>query len=254
MDDFSEFNVKDYPSFLYKYCRFDENEHYLDIIKSNTFYFASPEELNDPIDCYSNLITIDGGIDDIRYWLSKFKERISEDFFWQSILSGKFKDEYLIPEMKKIRVLCMSTNPRSAPMWAHYAASQTGFCIKFNTNKLINHKQSFHFFKINYNNTFKKVSFWNRTETAIFEYVLTQKSEEWKYEEERSFIEYGETKKSKFNKHAIEGIYFGMRTRQEDIDKTIKIASKLPNFKEIAFMKIQVNNDNFCLELVPFKV
>lgn len=153
-------------------------------------------------------------------------------------------------------------------MWAHYADSHQGICIKYNfssfdLSSLIDGKSNkIAFFNdIEYSNEkltdtanqYKKVNEISGND------ALFLKSEDWKYENELRLLYFDVNGKGDYTSidapHCIEAIYFGYKCSDEDKktihkilkDKTVKIKDENGNFKSenIKFYQMEIDKDNF---------
>ena len=152
-------------------------------------------------------------------------------------------------------------------MWAHYADSHQGICIKYNfssfdLSSLIDDKSNIIAF-------FNDIEYSNEklTDTAN-QYkegneisgndALFLKSEDWKYENELRLLYFDVNGKGDYTSidapHCIEAIYFGYKCSDEDKktihkilkDKTV-IKDENGNFKSenIKFYQMEIDKDNF---------
>lgn len=153
-------------------------------------------------------------------------------------------------------------------MWAHYADSHQGICIKYNfssfdLSSLIDGKSNkIAFFNdVEYSNEkltdtanqYKKVNEISGND------ALFLKSEDWKYENELRLLYFDVNGKGDYTSidapHCIEAIYFGYKCSDEDKktihkilkDKTVKIKDENGNFKSenIKFYQMEIDKDNF---------
>lgn len=126
------------PRFIYKYHPI--NIHLIELLVNGEFYLATREQLNDPMDS-SFTITHE---DYRRLYLERYpslkdesKTYLSEAFFnWQTE-AGKldFVFQDLGIEKKEERITCFSEDGNNPLMWSHYAANNTGVCLKFDLEK-----------------------------------------------------------------------------------------------------------------------
>jgi len=124
---------------LYKYRKF--NEWTIDGLINSSHYFASPIELNDPLDCQ---ICTKNIIDDAIAMLHQNYMRTSpENEKIPALIENlkMIKDHYMKPvdeaygRLIKIGVLSLSkvspNEPDSILMWSHYTQDHTGLCLEF---------------------------------------------------------------------------------------------------------------------------
>jgi hypothetical protein len=122
---------------------------------------------------------------------------------------------------------CFSESHRSSLMWSHYSNSHTGFCVRYSLNKLLESIPIRKHAKVDYNNEIYNVlgaitKDFNAGQ-EIIEKILLQKSEDWAYEEEYRLILKKESsskddlfQQMAHDNSAVDRIYFGLESKQED--------------------------------------
>lgn len=145
------------PDILYKYRDWN-NPYHKDCLIKNTIFIPSPNQFNDPFDCR---ISVDFALhsleerefyieETLRYRILPLRAANRETFDYEAEkikLSSLLKNtEQLSIEMDNLRaygfnehygILSLSERWDSIAMWAYYADSHKGFCIGFNTERLI---------------------------------------------------------------------------------------------------------------------
>jgi hypothetical protein len=126
------------PRYIYKYHPI--NIHLIELLVNGEFYLATREQLNDPMDS-SFTITFE---DYLRLYLERYpslkdkKEAyLTETFFnWKTEAEKiEFVFQDLGIERKEQRITCFSEDGNNPLMWSHYAANNTGVCLKFDLEK-----------------------------------------------------------------------------------------------------------------------
>ena len=126
-------------------------------------------------------------------------------------------------DVKKYRILCLSKNVKNSVMWAHYSDNHNGICIG------LDHNQDINFFKtllrVKYVSEYPIYNYIREYDTHMtVQHVFGTKSMDWKYEREYRIIKdinsngFRNNGLLKFNKKILTRIYFGLKTKQEDID------------------------------------
>jgi hypothetical protein len=140
--------------YLYKFMPFNKNA--LMIILRHELYFASPDKLNDPIDCLHNIRIknlSDLKEDDIIPMISKNRSFIT----WRVDLSDSEIAKHLVEDQlallnliiqiiriktyNKIGVCSFSNAYKDQRLWSHYADSSYGLCLVFD-KELLTHKRA----------------------------------------------------------------------------------------------------------------
>lgn len=207
-----------YPStaFAYKKC----STYLYQMLVNNQLCLISPTEFNDPFDCpIRELLYKD---DDVAVLLHRAYEDclkvscfVSNTILNNNINGSKSKDvpgEYL-----------------NALMWAHYADSHKGVCIKYrfstsfaNLGNDYNGKISF-FKDVHYSDI--DLNSYSKTDSITMKDAFFLKGKQWAYENELRFISFDKDGTNKYDTidipNCIEAIYFGLHCSKND-RKTIQ--------------------------------
>jgi len=233
------------------------------ILFDNTLKFSSPNDFNDPFDCYDELLKYD----------------ITKEFIEEQIKIGilKFeKDEDKLPlhEQKKLlsnlynsdnetirnsldflrndlKISCFSELYNQILMWSHYADKHNGFCIGFDLD-LLSSSIDFILSKVNYSHDFEKINYCLSPNKAL-EYMISNKSIHWEYEKEirlRTNIRKTNFKDSEngiveINKDCIKEIYIGSKTHISN-EEAYLLETKYSNFNTI-IKKMELDKNSFKL-------
>ena len=241
--------------YLYKYCRLNRlpyskeniNIHTKSIITDNKLYFSSPADFNDPYDC-----NIPDGTDfpdeNIRILILK-KGKTSVKLIEKIQRNPTLLPQYLKQYIKDSGICCFSKLYDSILMWAHYANSHTGICLKFDTTK-----DSDFFKKPLYANYSEKPPFFDyhgKIQKEIAKFVVT-KFKTWQYEEEvrifKNATEISNNNKNgkrifQFKSEALQEIIFGVRTTEKDMEKIEKLC-KNSGKSHVKFSKMKLKEGN----------
>lgn len=154
---YDEDNTKNkIPPLIFKFRSLDDRKlikRAIEIIKGKKFYMPTRKQLNDPFE---------GG--NVKY--------ISPENI------GEFNDK-----INKSRILALSRNCFSAPLWAHYASECTGICFGFHTDKSFNCIQ-----KIVYADTIEKKQWFSTEINDAINREFIYKYKDWEYEDEYRII------------------------------------------------------------------
>lgn len=158
--------LKKIPPIIFKYRSLDTSKtigRTLDIILNHRLYMPKAEKLNDPFEGLNIKYLSDKTIDDYK--------AIIEDY----------------------RVLALSENCFSAPLWAHYAAEGNGLCLGFNT-----FGSFYEIKKIEYSDSIDKLAWLDDNPYAAAELEYLYKNKEWSYENEYRIAEKGNGEKTQY--------------------------------------------------------
>ncbi|GEM_PF-1344360 len=205
--------VKPKPKVLYKYHSI--NPYLTELIEKRSFWASRASLLNDHYDSSFDLTK--EFIQKVYLDEIKADQLINQNItpeqleIAKEILLSAF-DEKLLREWQNsyrssIRVCCFTTNPISELMWAHYADSAKGVCLKFSFDK-----------KSEFKRKIIPVVYTNRTilvKDKIDRFkALFKKRKVWKYEGEWRIL--GDEEKIPFAKTDLIGVIFGPGTLLED--------------------------------------
>jgi hypothetical protein len=175
--------IKDLPPLsLFKY--YDLSDKAINAVEQKYLYAPHPDQLNDPYDCYENIIEMTDphvALNIDKYWgLNSSLEEISEKL--------RSNDEYLIRclqyqlkmmTFQKTGVLSLTSDPENLLMWSYYS-NHKGFCVEFD---YVSFPFSFFGpFQINYQSEIETVS--ARPLELAFLYQTNIKHVSWKHEME----------------------------------------------------------------------
>lgn len=246
------------------------NEYTKELLENNEFYFSSPQQLNDPKDCYVNFV-YKGSEDEfiahmvkkgilvhptLENWLSNSTKTVDGKYLYQ-------KRE----QTNKVRVFCLSGLYNETLMWSHYAESHKGICIEFktynvpngaflNSDSLIPHFKNgnnFIIYKVKYEEEFpKEVNLLNENEWERTSNFIITKNASWEYEDEYRIVlptsEFnGDNYTIKFDKRALKSIIFGT-----NIDK-IKIR-EIYNIIDKNYLKKGISIDFYSMKFENYEL
>jgi hypothetical protein len=276
------------PDLMYKY-RTASDDH-LEALKNNILYASAPSCLNDPYEGSLYVDLKKRWKELYKTFLNHFYEQTGlrlaisvEDFADQDSFiielakcmgvyeheKKYFKDMWSIADkMVEVRLqkfqedlktdndelhrICSFSNVNdSTPMWSHYSAGYTGFCIGYNIKELNNDLTEL-LFPVRYTDEILEVddSFFNggKPNSSFYIDSLTRKSTQWSYEHEWRLLLLA---KSQQKSQAIDlpipkQIILGKNISEENENKIIQIASinNVPCFKHV------MRKDNYAFELI----
>lgn len=212
-----------YPKFIYKYRDWEDCNHRR-ILQKNELYVPSVSQLNDPFDC---LIKFDYSIIEkegltekvVDLFFTEFGNKITELGYNREFLIGNSDMNILstLIELKKyfdgifehnrkkhLGVISFSQKWDNLLLWSHYSNSHKGFCIGFDTRKLIDSDFFHNGCNVFYPDEYPLV---NPMKDGIEQVVRVfyNKSRDWEYESEYRMTKlFGwDTDEERFNKQKI---------------------------------------------------
>lgn len=216
---------------IYHYFKFRPiNKYFIESLVRPSLYFAKPDSLNDPFDCrldirksFERAVTIAQG---------KRKHSL------QAALRNKELLENFTRQFKDFGVCSFSLLRGSFDvplLWSHYADGHKGVCLlyRFTEEFLDNPKEIIGVDKVKYGNNI--LTNWlidshiepdeNGFVIELIKFLLTAKSEDWKYENEARIIR---STHGNFDipRGCLEQVCFGLRTLPADVDLVIKLAKE----------------------------
>lgn len=236
---------------VFKYHRINKN--FYDLLINNEIWFSDPFSYNDPFDCN---LTIDGNNtpEQIKKYfkIANWKNLKDTDEAIQRLIETDFVDKEAFQKkinfiseqvIGKLGLACFGQTKDNFLMWAHYTENHKGICLEFD------HKKDEKFFrpfkKVNYDESYPVYNYLNNINNVV-EQLMLHKSNHWKGEKEVRLIK----KKCglyAFNTESLIGIYFGVRTPNEQI-KTIKtLIQELQKYNQVKFYKATIDTKDYKL-------
>lgn len=177
----SEKDRRQLPETLFKY--YELNEYSLESLENHEIYASHPNQLNDPFDTVSDLVSFDH-VESIGTILSEsIKEEpvIRERFIEEPLSLGNLAEQsHTIQLYSKLGIFCLTEDPNNMLMWAYYTNHQ-GFCVEYDYSSF-----SFPFhgpFQMKYQEKFQILSIRNGAHVCML-YQSNIKSIEWSHEKE----------------------------------------------------------------------
>lgn len=234
----------DVPRCLYKYRTVDSAEK---LIKNHSIYFSSSKEFNDPFESAFNTLeeyTPKQYYDSFIY--AGMKPEIAEELTNQvtcGVIDGKTIIKQLTEDViSSMGYYCMTTKPNNLLMWAHYADSHRGVCLKFDILKDL---ESFLVpVPVDYNPQY--INFDLLTGELLS--VIRRKSPDWKYEDEYRIIKTDFQGLWNFNPDCLVEIIFGCRTSKKDKESIMNLASSC-GYTNIRFSVAKEKRNSYGLEI-----
>ena len=241
------------PSHLYKYAPVSIRT--LENLQSNTVYFGSPKQFNDPYDCALTPVMSDLTISDTRIIMNSYGITIHDDEHedFRNRLSNaakkvvqKSNNEFL----GNRGVSCFSETNDNLLMWAHYASNCTGICLEFSTSSelfAIGHK-------VEYCRSMPEIEtaslLTGQNHTQIMK-LFCSKSEHWSYEKEWRIIHKEAGTRFHYHSNDLTGVYFGPDVSEEILNIICLILQG--NNETVRFWKGARSSTEFKVEFVEFK-
>ncbi|EOD4081501.1 DUF2971 domain-containing protein [Yersinia enterocolitica] len=260
------------------------NQQTLEMLINREVYFASPDQLNDPLDAK---IDINAHYQEI---VRKYDPNISEEFnrkaFLLNVLNSKkvtLEDgtekrlNDLVQEfITSLGIFSLSKTASDALLWSHYGGAHKGLCLEFESDEIsskdvlsrgeIAYKQ-----KPIYEEVFEELlldfgsfvkpwekdssysdevadKFYTKQLSDLIGANLYVKSEKWKYEEEYRLVS-NKAGKIKFNAKALKKIILGIHISSYDIN-TIKNILTHPQYEHVKLMRVSKNPNGFDFNIV----
>lgn len=249
------------PDSLYKY--YPPGVNLFKTFETSQIYYSSPNAFNDPFDCRvninfgndkNNLLENFSKLSHQDYEFLKKDEELLE-IFEDPQNANHFLSTVLIESLNSaMGISCFSEISESPLMWAHYANSHQGVCLKFDTSK-----ESFirnNLIPVQYYEQYPEfvMDNFNIDEVNIFflQYIAS-KGDDWDYEFEwRSITEQGGDRMYAFEKELLTGVIFGMRSSDEFISNTVKTLqeNEYPNVK---FYQASMSPNAYRIEINEMK-
>lgn len=241
------------PRYLYKYRSPGEGTKAM--FSANTVWFANPHEFNDPFDCQ---ITAD--TTNTRLELERFMLKTRPELQWRpsdltALMEVGTEDPKAWHQMvnDSIRsivnttgISCFSENFDNLLMWAHYATSHSGVCLKFDL--LADPSFFVTPVKVLYSADYPLYN-QVRGDDTLAEKLLNTKSIDWAYEQEWRIIKPDEQGACRFSKQALVEVMFGCRAEENFINEIKSLAGNA-GMDHLIYKKAQVSRTHYALNFI----
>lgn len=239
------------PTELYKHTTISNNL-YKTLINSE-LWFAAPTSFNDPFDCQINDQT-QWTDDTIREYVAQTSQATGQQVDPEEVVlknrqfPGSF-NKFFTDKFKKLLskkgVACFLPNPNNLLLWAHYSASHTGVCLKFDITK---HPDLFALtFVVKYSQDYPHFDYLTERDQLVKKAMLT-KSNHWKYEDEIRVIKdnFGN---HPFAKESLKEIIFGCKSDPNEI-KTIRQIVINAGYPDLTLKQVQLRPNEFNFDII----
>jgi len=172
------------PNSLYKYFSLSKNS--LNVLLNNEIFAAHPLNLNDPFDCYHDLVDYSNlPEDDINDYIDEFGVEGLQINSREDRLRFLSMGHYM-GMFSRLGIISLCEDYLNMLMWAYYSSNHSGFAIEFSTTEFDNR---FHGpFPIHYSDDFEQIDFKEYTPYISLLYQITLKSCNWSHEQEWRFL------------------------------------------------------------------
>jgi hypothetical protein len=258
-----------HPKTIYKFRDWN-NSHHKRILENNELYIPSVNELNDPFDCLINYDYSEiekEGLSErvVKMYFEEFGEKISElGYTREKLINNTDKntkltllnlkkdiDNSFVGNRKKhFGVVSFSEIWDILLMWSHYSNSHKGFCVGFNTKKIIESNFFQSGCKIFYPKNYPKVNPFDSDVKKIVD-MFFSKSEDWKHEKEyrmtkqlgynRNDNEFQKQKIFNFQDDFIDEVILGLTISEVDKEEILILCHK----KNLPVYQIQDVSNKF---------
>lgn len=259
------------PRYLYKYGSFDKPERFEDVLLNSQVWFANRAGLNDPFELRP-AASADFGSPGFREQffkrlhkilrtkgLNNYRQReVAIQRHYSDLLSKQFsiRDRYH-DFLATLGIYCLSENPDSLLMWAHYTEGHTGYRLKFDTQ---NWREGFaHAAKVVYQAVYPEIDVWSLVtdyaeseklpapevvKAADTSAVLT-KSNEWSYEAEWRIMA-NAPQYIKFNPNSLVQVALGCNASDQCVESVRALTRKSPS--PISLVKMSLDEKEYRLK------
>ncbi len=248
-------------AYLYKYKKVDK--YLLATLLNQELYFASPDQLNDPLDCRISIV------DSLKSALESPDpdDRTEQHQVYLESIRGMSTWDKMDNDVESSGVLSLSSNPENSVMWSHYADSHKGVCLGFDfpenwhqldDNEMIGiapvlyaDENPFIAFFTDIINHFLETTEtpeWKSVWMPAMAFAYGTKGKDWWYEKEHRVIRKTSGNVA-FDLSYLKEIIFGMETTQEDKALVHKILS-LSGYANVTIKHIHKDPDSCGIRLV----
>lgn len=253
----------DLPPPLYKYLSFSQKlpDRVADLLLRDSIGFASPLSFNDPFDCFPRIdlagrLAERGGIyartvrrqalgrtrverRRILADLSRGYPRGQPGMF----MSREAGETAWRDTIRNMGILSLTSRQDDLLMWGHYAASHSGFCVRFDPARspfLLAHR-------VHYQEERPVFRVLDPDRGGLIDRVVLRKARAWQYEAEWRVMKAGHIGLARFDTTAVTGLILGAAISQEDERHVREIVSRhrLP----IELLRAKIDSDRYLVQI-----
>ncbi|WP_277638473.1 DUF2971 domain-containing protein [Bacteroides graminisolvens] len=228
------------------------------MIEKLELYLSSPDNFNDPFDCYEGLVGFKITKKFVEEYVTKafatrkmgsreqrkrFEKQLIKDPRSLGIDINAFFENY----KKKFGICCFSWDNKNPVMWAHYADNHKGICVGLKNLYPVQEKL-YGIYPVDYLSKMEQYQFTSFEDEKYWRQWLLTKSISWEYEQEVRLISKSYNGKLKFPKEAINEIYLGLLTSKEDEKRVIKLLVSHNFPSDVKLYKMIVDKKAFSLQ------
>lgn len=226
------------------------NRFLFDSLINSQIWFSNPQEFNDPFDCDINMRIRHSTQGQIQTYFEDHLKNLFQNWELEKINAKNItrqKFEMLINKAAK-RVIqrkglaCFMSSCDNLLMWAHYADSHKGVCLKFDI------LEDTTFFspanKVIYSKDYPEFDYLTDKNDFVNQMFFT-KSEEWTYEGEVRVLKDKEGNYD-FNPNSLKEIIFGCKISDDDKKTLTKVIRTY--YQACQLIQAEKNDNSFSLE------
>ncbi len=236
------------------------------VITHSELFFSSPKRFNDPYDCglpfrqhpeNSDPLVIkfmvERSVLNIFPELKDDKNALEEKCVKQLFLIQQNPESWfemnwgLKPEnLNEIfGVLSLTPHTNNYLMWSHYSDSHKGFCIEFDTRKLVESIAG-HFQQVKYEKEIPFISIRDSVENELLSKLIYTKSCIWRYEDEFRLSRIHKSDFAvAFDPESVVSIHFGYNMKYEEQIEIIELVKV--KYPKARFYKMELDKETFKL-------
>lgn len=228
------------------------NRFLFDSLINSQIWFSNPQEFNDPFDCDINMRILNSTQGQMQTYFENHLKNLPQNKNLENINTEKItrqQFEILINKAaqrvtQRKGLACFMSSCDNLLMWAHYADSHKGVCLKFDILEDTN------FFspakKVNYSKENPEYDYLSDKDDFVNQMFFT-KSEEWTYEGEVRVLK---DKKGNFdfNPKSLKEVIFGCKITDDDKKTLTKVIRTY--YPECQLKQAQKNDNSFSLDFV----
>ncbi|MBK6290294.1 MAG: DUF2971 domain-containing protein [Ignavibacteria bacterium] len=239
------------PKELYKHTTISNNL-YKTLVNAE-LWFAAPTSFNDPFDCQINDQT-DWTDANIREYVTQTALATGQKIDPEAVVRtnqqspGSFKEFFtdnLKGTLSKQGVACFLPNANNLLLWAHYSASHTGVCLKFDRTQ---DESLFALtFAVHYSQDYPRFDYLSERNDLVIKAMLT-KSIHWKYENEIRVFKTN-IGNHPFEKESLKEIIFGCKAAPNEIT-TIRRLVDNAHYPDLKLRQVKLKDNEYDVEIV----
>ena len=248
--------IEDTKDQLFRYRK--ANKFSLDELENGYIYFPSNKELNDPFDTSHNMLKLTNDEGEMVMLYNQLLDQSTNESM-RSYVKKKYENKP--DELKKFimkgtidfistyGIACFTVSPIHIVLWATYAENHEGICIQYDITRDISFFDGVR--AVDYVDRLEVIEYKPVSNPETSNDIFYRKLNLWEKEFEVRLVK-PKTGKHKINPESVRNIIFGLRAKDDYIEKVVDIVRR--KYKHTTLYKSEIMTEGVGLSFIPLEL